>query len=1209
MQRFDLHRPDFEPRLHLIEANAGTGKTHSIVGMLLHLILSGKHTIDSILVVTFTNAATDELKTRIRNALLGAKDYFSSRGGEKAGHRAAEYLDYRLFNALDRKRARRLLKQALADFDQARIYTIHSFCNQILQQHAFECGVPFGRQIVESDSELVEIAAADFFRNSIVHHNLSAAIASRRNWSPSSLIAIYRAAKRYPRMRFLPLIEESRGQLENEIAVALKSAARFAEDSPLLQHWRDDLFKKGKRPACPDNDPIALVRGLAADLEGVDILFPLDLTSDRLGGANASETILNRRTKFAKSYDPKTDPVVQACDLFAELIKRYEIKLLYLFLSESETRLERIKLDQGLIAFNDLLEKTHRALAAQPRGAALAEAIRRRLSAALIDEFQDTDYLQYEIFKRVLEGRPWYIIGDPKQAIYGFRGADVYTYLKAKKEAQGIEYTLNINWRSSAELVEAINLLFQSEPAGDQTNRSSFLIDGIRFFPSQVPAGRTAIDGRPKRGERTKALTWWRFKIEQDSDLSPVAVVIEAIKSEIVHLLQTEAMISDTPLNASDIAILVNSNHQAELVQQALLAINLPAVVSQTGDIYQTEEMGQLIHLLRALIRPNRSDRVRIAVTTRIWGMDANTLAQHDDDEARWQRLIDELMDYRQRWLKSGFMNMFETLMHSHRARERFLAFPQGERKLANLLQAAEIAQRDQFTLQLSQERLIDHLRRERNHGSSNDREARELRLETDDHAVRVITVHKSKGLQFPIVFCPFAWELGSHSGEPPVLVHDGDEILCDFGSELLASNRVREENERLAEDMRKLYVALTRAKHRCYVAWGIPADPRAERKVAGSALTRLLLMHAEKSEEREQAELPLVFNTIEKLVGRNPDLMCFEDIGSRCRSVWSAKSLGDSVIAEPRKNLLTPERLRTWQITSFSLLTKRTSSELPDHDVLPEAGSFGREQRRGRGIHAFSAGAKTGTCLHEIFENADFTKVDEPETRALVERKLVQYALDKAERHPEMLLSDPVDTVFSMVRSVIHTRLRFDEAAVLFLDRVSLDDRLSEWEFHLRLTSVVPADLQRVFASQAKGWIGESYAQRLARLDAHAVSGYLKGYVDLICRQNERFYLIDWKSNRLADEGSGYTPEEIQSAMAQHHYVLQYHLYVLALHRFLERHQPGYQYEKQFGGVAYAFLRGIENRETSSRGWYLDRPPLELIEALNQLLSREEQA
>ncbi len=185
MRLFDLKKPNFEPRLHVIEANAGTGKTHSIVGMVLHLVLSGRHTVDSILVVTFTNAATNELIARIRQGLVNARKYFTAKCDRTPRRRADVSFDFSPFDKIDKTKALVLLGQALADFDRARICTIHSFCRQILQQNAFECGVPFGARLIESDTDLLQIAAADFFRNTIVNDNLSAAVACRKNWSPT----------------------------------------------------------------------------------------------------------------------------------------------------------------------------------------------------------------------------------------------------------------------------------------------------------------------------------------------------------------------------------------------------------------------------------------------------------------------------------------------------------------------------------------------------------------------------------------------------------------------------------------------------------------------------------------------------------------------------------------------------------------------------------------------------------------------------------------------------------------------------------------------------------------------------------------------------------------------------------------------------------------------------------------------------------------
>jgi exodeoxyribonuclease V beta subunit len=1200
MKRFDLEKPGFEDGVHLIEASAGTGKTYCIVGMVLHLLLSGRCEIDSVLVVTFTNAATDELKCRIRAALTGARRFFSAHLRGKRPVAADGDLDWKLFAEYDDTESVEILTRALGDFDHARICTIHSFCKQVLQENAFECGAPFHTTFVDSDSDLLETAAADFLRQRVVRDRLNTVVARANDWaSPGSLARIYRQARRHADAEVIPPVEENLPELQAEMREAAGEAAGAATESPLIENWKEAPFKAGKRPGCPGDDPVSAFEGLAGGDGTVDPEFPLSLTADNLGGVDRKRSILNIGSRFAKSYDAGADPVVRACDRYAAAYRRYRIRLLYDFLQEAGRRFEHAKRQQGILCFDDLLRRTHAALTDARRGSRVADAVREGYRAALIDEFQDTDGLQYAIFRMIFGERPWYIIGDPKQAIYAFRGADVYAYLEARKEAGERESTLDTNWRSHSDLVQAANLLFREQADPDSAPRRIFITEGIAFSGSRPAGDKGTADKNPLRDAAARPLTFLRFDTRFD-DAHPAAVVVRSVVAEIIRLLEEGIRLGDRTVQPGDMAVLVNTNRQAAQVQRALAGAGVPAVVGQSGDIYQTEEMGQLLRIMRAVCSPSRADRIRAACATAVWGRNAKWIFELNSDDTRWQEVVAELRGYRERWVDHGFMNMFEQLASRYRVRRRFLARERGERRLTNLLQAAEVAHGEQVRLQLSPDRLVEHLERQRQGDTAGNTEQRELRLETDEKAVQVVTVHKSKGLQYPVVFCPFAWEGRQRMMDTPVVVHEGDRVVCDFGSERIGENLLQADRERLAEEMRKLYVAVTRARQRCYLAWGIPRR-KGKKHVDNSALTALLAKHHREQTGNDGEDPETVSAAIDALCAQHPQVMGVREIEGRGRARWSGPEGETEALVEPRKNALTGDRFRTWVMASFSLLTRNRSVELPDHDEVEEGTGGG--ETAATGIHAFAAGARVGTCLHEIFERADYRRTEGEELRELVERTLTRHDLLRPERHGGAGVADPVETALQMVRRVLRKQLVFPGSATLRLDAVEMADRLAEWEFHCPLSPVVPADLRGVFERYARGWVRDGYAPLLGRLTDRSIEGFLKGYVDLVCRQDDRWFVIDWKSNRLGNDGGGYHEDHLRRAMAEHHYVLQYHLYALALHRYLRLRHREYDYERHFGGVAYAFLRGAADAADCARGFYLDRPPLALIEALDRAL------
>ncbi|MCG8458098.1 MAG: UvrD-helicase domain-containing protein, partial [Holophagales bacterium] len=683
--------------------------------------------------------------------------------------------------------------------------------------------------------------------------------------------------------------------------------------------------------ATPSSDPSsAIATGLWA-LRGLD---PARLRSDA----------------FAK--DVSRIDELTGHDQLEELLARQVdvVRALRLtFVERLHEAFEAAKRESGSLAFDDLLHRLRDALADRARGPRLERAVRGRFRAALIDEFQDTDLVQYEIFQRLFAQGPLFLVGDPKQAIYRFRGADIFAYLSAARDADRT-YTLDRNWRSGRRLVAAVNGVFgggqESGSGAAGSAGPAFVFDEIPFRPVDAAP---AVAGRDLEGDSRGALCWW-WPGEISNVREAEARIRRAVAAEVVALLDGGVGLvggGERAIEPGDVAVLVRTNAQALEMQQTLAEAGIPAVVSRSGDIFASDEMEELRRLLEAVLDPSALGRLRAACATLAWGDTAAELDALGRDDHLFQERIDAFAAYRAAWLRDGFMAMAERLIAERSVRRRLLALEGGERRLTNLFHALEICQQASHELHLSPAGLVSWIEAERRAGQ-HDRDAAELRLESDARAVSLTTVHKSKGLQYEVVFCPFLWKTHS-AGEPPVLAHvAAREVVYDHGSEHLPHHAALAEAERLAEDLRLAYVALTRAKRRCYVAWGAIGRGAAS---ARSALAYLL--HRGASEAPEPAERvaraldetrsrsPEWLQDLRRLVDRHRDSMSLTVIEPESADGGAAFHRRSEAAPPPALAARTfeprdPSQLRAWRISSFSSLARSGARRGPEAPVGP---------------------------------------------------------------------------------------------------------------------------------------------------------------------------------------------------------------------------------------------------------------------------------
>ena len=1185
---FDPLRTPLEG-IGLIEAAAGTGKTHTIEGLFIRLLVETRLTVEQILVVTFTRAATAELRDRIYRRLAKTRDVLD---GAPAGD--DELLAHIAAVHPDPQSARRLLRQALMDFDRAGIFTIHGFCQRVLHENAFETASPFHAEMIEDQAHIVAEVVDDFWRLRVAVEPPEFIRFARAQMSaPEDLRDLARAATTAD----FALAPPSRGP-----GLTPGTVARFRDELQQLRAiWANVREEAGRILLGAELDarvygaaskgPSRGVTGRQLKLQGMieqmDAYtagelpaYPPVSALERLAASTLAHYTSARRPVPAH-------PVFDACerlhrarvDLDREM-RAHMVHLKSSLVGFAQAEIERRKAERGLLSFDDLLRRLSRALDRRP-AAALVDSVRRRYRAALVDEFQDTDELQYRVFSKLFgaPGRLLFMIGDPKQAIYGFRGADIFSYLRAARSAQA-GYTLTTNWRSAPGLVQAINALFSRAPA-------PFLFPRIRFVP-----------GRSARGDLRRpgpALEIWyldaRRRGGEDGPVSKAEaqrLIARAVAGEIDAATARGELAGRT----GEIAVLVRTNREARLMKAHLAAAGLPSVLYSTANVFESPEALELLTVLAAVAEPHSPGRLKSALSTRLLGLAAGALADEEQSAALWEERTRRHWSYLTLWSEKGFMPMFRQLLDGEAVRERLLAWPDGERRLTNVLHLAELLHRAAVEARLGVSGLLKWLSRQVADEADRSEED-QLRLESDERAVKIVTIHRSKGLEYPVVYCPFAWTASEVRGND-LFFHDPQQdfrLTVDLSGERDSPHRRSARNEALSENLRMLYVALTRARERCTLVWG-------RINTAESSALAYLLRETEApidpDGEADWVEhLKAEFRTVddEKWLKRLAALADASGGSIRVRALPEPKA----VRRQPPPPPAAVASCRTfagridasWRIASYSALAAVGAGAADREDPAAAGDAVGEDPAVSpNGLHGFPAGARAGNFFHALLETIDFSA---PGPHPAVPRKLSEFGFDPS-------WADPVGELMEEVASAPLWPGEFP----LRLREVAPDRCLREMEFYFPLNPVTPAMLEQLLA---QGRPSDAPSDEPPALHFAPTQGFMRGFVDLVCEHRGRYFLIDWKSNRLGPGWDAYRRDRLSRAMLAHRYDLQINLYCLALHRLLRQRLAGYIYERDFGGAIYIFLRGLHRARCPEAGVYTYRPPRRFIDALGRAL------
>lgn len=1237
---------------HLVEAGAGTGKTHQIVRLFLRLLLGSPDDaaapaldVSQILVVTYTVAATAELRERIRNALVAAAD--------------------REPDARRRERA----VAALRGFDAAAIFTIHGFCQRVLRERAFESGSSFESELVSDAEGLVDEVAEDYW--------------ARELYAAPRLWALHLTANRWLPDRLAVLAAQTAARPDLELRPP--RAAAPPELAPLEQALREAHTRVSNAwSGCRDDVIALLVAATEADslnkgsyrLERIRESWrgeiDRDVASDpsRVAASGrgwqriawlASGTLRSRTKKGGVTpehlFFDLCQRLVDAREALSHALRAHLSVFLHDFVAYARDELARRKRERDVLFFDDLLLRLSGALEGEG-GDALADAVRRRWPVALIDEFQDTDPIQYAVFRRIWRSadagaRALFLIGDPKQAIYGFRGADVFAYLEARADAGDRVHPLARNWRSDPALLAGLNAVFGA-------SERPFLLEEIPYAPATPrPGAADALAGARIRS----GLRLLEVPSSEPGQALPrewkTLRLVRAVAGEVARVLSAEQRIADgeggeRPLRPGDVAVLTRTNRQARDLQSALREVGIAAVLRSEESVFATDEATELERVLRAVSDPEDPARVRAAIATTLLSRSAQecldrTGGADSDPEAAeaWDAWIACLRECRGIWAEHGLPQALRGLWRQRGVVERLLGRTDGERRVTNLQHLIELLHREASEARLGPLALLYWLGRRRAEARAGARvvaEEVQLRLESDAEAVQLLTVHRAKGLQFPVTICPYLWD-GSllrridefyryHDPDADGLVLEPKALASDAGRRLAR-------REAFAENLRLAYVALTRARHHCSLVWGRYDD------LATSPLRHWIAPDPsppgdgawdEKARERFSKKVTDadLRGALERLTAEASGGIVRAPLDATAppRSARRAGAPGPSAPVEAaalESRVATRSFPPVWRVSSFSGLVASFAPGLEaevvaaaapaspafeegrDYDALataeagaeravdpgPEPTASGPEEVR---LAAFPAGAMPGILIHEIFEELDFVAADGPALEDLVARKL---------RSRNLSLSWTAGLA-QAVREVLAVPLADDEPATR-LGTLTRAERVDEMPFTLPVAADEPVRgrltaqaLGDVFERHAVSPRTRDYAGRIRQLGFAPLAGHLRGFIDLVFRRGDRFYLADYKSNRLGPRAADYAGEALGRAVVEHDYVLQYHLYLVALHRHLAFRLPGYDYDVHLGGAYYLFVRGMSPQHPAGCGVLFDRPPRELIEALSGLLAGE---
>lgn len=1180
---------------HLIEASAGTGKTYNITRIYLRLLLERELKVEEILLMTFTKDATQELRGRIDTFIREALSNWDTLCEQDSYFKA-------IAARVSRDKINFLLKRALLFLDEAAIFTIHGFCQRALTQHAFSSGLPFNATMTTNSNELFLEATQDWYRQLAKQNEENFALLVQFWSTPNSFVASF--SKAISHRSEITLVDAQ--CLVDGFTLLAKQAYTAITDNNTLIEEGLIAHKKAEEQATRAEELTKLLtwlkqisecRNTTSLLDSIKLPMPIYLLNGNRH-PKAFKVQLTQVLASAKEIKTQLDNIANSIN------KAMAYQLVKAGVYQIRSQVNKTKERLNCLDFDDLINTLADILQVQKQSNnVLAQTLLAQYPVALIDEFQDTDPQQFAIIQGIYyeNGQTikednsdiaLYLIGDPKQAIYGFRGGDIFAYLNARSDCD-YHWLMDTNWRSTPAMVAAYNQLFlYTKTTKNQTGNSRSVFGyGIDYQP--VLAGKTPatneqiqlakdsetldyhVENKPAQSTHNvdHALQFIHFTEETNPakvKQSNRPLMATWCANEIVNLLSSK----DT-LQPRDIAILVRDGREANDIKEALLNANITSVfLSDRANLFFSEQAKQLIQLLKGILNPEDERVYLSALACGLLGYDASALYKLQQNELAYQSLKYRFYAYREQWQRQGFITMAINVMHQHFEFSKVNMKDKKARALTNLLHLFEILQSASQQFLQPQELIywFEQQCNEDNNGTINTLET-EQRLESEGDLVRIVTQHGSKGLEYPVVFIPFATrhkdptKFGNKTIDYLEYHNESGQLCLSLAGDEEAKQAMA--NEAYAESIRLLYVAVTRAERRCYIF------TTAFEHYALSPLGKSLQWQTDQD----------IIQSLQHLVSQTPEnisltQVAFNDIDA---VVHTPQQLSNQ-IHQLEVSQFESKIERDWWLSSFSALSRNLRHggiSLPDRDtpILDEMTIDGINvsQQGEKQLLRFqlAKGAHSGNLLHDILEHCNFKDSGETDNNIIESTKwpLLKYG--------ELPSGFTETALITWLDEILNTPL--SDNGNYCLKDIPYHQTIRETEFYFPMERANVSELSKLLTDHRNSFSVDNgsnkQSQYTVRLPNYKIlKGMMHGFIDLIFEHQGKYYVCDYKSSHLGDSFTDYHSEALRNNIEKNYYDLQYLIYSLALHRYLSHNLPEYEASKHFGGIYYLYLRGMTN-------------------------------
>lgn len=1117
---------------NLIEASAGTGKTYSIALLTLRLLIEKNIPIQQILMVTFTKAAVAELELRVRAFVrLGLK---ASRGETIADNTIAQLItSYQ--TALGQAVVTERLTQAQLFLDETSVLTIHSFCQKVIGEFSFETGLPFGATLLSPDDlqAVVDESFYEFWRKHITtlpKHLLTLLLS--QGLSQYTLMEqiknqlsgkLPKLSQPYPNDFLSPSYLsqtvtsiDNNAKITNQLYDALEQYL-IENQSVLIQKCAKNRYAK------PTFEPLLVAQDWAGTLE----------------------TIYNKQeTQYVTALFDEC--LTQVLEYYAELgkthvlLQQFQIHLAIMAYKQVHSALQTFKRQRAVITFDDMIDLLHQSVTTGLQKESLIAQLRTKYQAVFIDEFQDTDQKQYAIFNTLYgyDNHILFYIGDPKQSIYGFRSADIFTYFEAAQQVQRL-HQMNVNHRSSASFISAMNSFFLPEP-----NFNTFATEGIQYLPVESPPNNTKGDLHYE-GAPLTPISIVSLENKEAVLQGTIAVARDLLCSGKYTIVKHDG--SKQAVQPADIGILVRNKKQGIAIKQQLANYGIPAITISDTKLLQSAEAHDLYYVMLAVWQISRAN-INRALISELGGYTTQTLLEINEED-----VLQQFKLYQEAWNSEGVYVMLRKFLADHAFTDLLNGStkPNAERTISNILQLVEIihkvAQRKRYT----PEEQIVWLKKGME-GRTGEGDEYEQRIESDEAAVKIVTIHKSKGLEYNIVLAPHLDMLKNEATFKTATFRNPTNSRYYTAPKAQLSPEEKEwfEQQNEQENSRLLYVAITRARYHCFIAHNKAGFYKS------SVLKKFVLPKLEQVGIAHITPPEIEANTKYTFSPNNsPIVPQYANIGS-----------------------LQLTHLH-WTKASYTMLS-------PEHTPQPTL-RFSDSHADAYETFIFKdlqKGAHTGNLLHYLFEYAEFTL---PSQWPSIINKALKRLLSSQSNNTAL-----AENLLQLLH--IATQVQPIPHQSFCLGMLHKDQRLNELEFYFPLQPHSSAAIEALSTPNIPFHI-----KHFKELE-----GMMHGKIDLFFEYRDKYYILDWKSNYLGPTLADYETSAIQASMNQNNYHLQYHIYTLAVCKYLALRKPNFTYQQHFGGVIYLYVRGL--RPEKHTGIFFHKPDEKVLQQFNQLLTQQ---